>query len=80
MVVPVPTKLSTMGEAEIDHLRVPACTDSAVDFQSDVHDMFSRSAVQGSWKEDGRIMTCFPGLFQNDVHTQLKLSCQVIRS
>ena len=24
IVVPVPTKLSTMGEAEIDHLRVPA--------------------------------------------------------
>ena len=24
MVVPVPTRLSTMGEAETDHLRVPA--------------------------------------------------------
>ena len=27
MAVPVPTKLSTMGEAEIDNLRVPAKSD-----------------------------------------------------
>ena len=26
MVVPVPPKLSTMGEAQIGHLSVPACT------------------------------------------------------